>query len=349
MIVNVVAEGAPCKATQQRPFTRLFDARPKEHAVWPIDAVVTRLTALRGEHFDQVFVVRLRLMPVWRALQQHLGIVGHHKVLDLDDIESRSQARQVRLLGIAYLGKISFVLEWLETAKLVKEETRAFSEMQKVVICSQEDKEVLAARFDPKQIAIVPNTMRLPEMLPLREPDGKLNLLFVGTLDYPPNEDAVKWLMESILPEIERRVGAGMVTLTVVGQAPPRWMHERARDGAFALHADVPQVRPFYAACDILVVPIRAGGGTRIKILEAFGLGRAVIATPVGAEGIAVSNGEELFLADSPAGFAEATLKLFEQRQTMREMVGRARAKVERSYSLASCAQAVNAAFREAG
>lgn len=345
LIANVVSEATPFKAAQHRPLTRLFDSRPKEHAVWPLDAVLNRLKALRGEHFDQVLVVRLRLMPVWRALQQRLGIVGHWTVLDLDDIESRSQARQVRLLGVPYLGKISFVLEWLETGKLVREEARAFKEMDRVIICSQEDSDTLSGRFDRKQIAIVPNTVRLPEQLPPRASDGKLRLLFVGTLDYPPNEDAVKWLTESILPQIEQLVGTGIVTLTVIGHAPPRWMRERAANGAFALYADVPEVRPFYEACDVVVVPIRAGGGTRIKILEAFGFGRLVVSTTTGAEGISGQDRIDCLIEDSPQGFVDAVAMLIEQPEVNARIVCAARATVAASYSSERCARAVQAAF----
>ena len=119
-------------------------------------------------------------------------------------------------------GRVSFVLKWLETAKLVCEGAQAFKEMDKALICSKGGQEVLAGRFDQKQIAIVLTTIGLPDMLRLWASDNKLRLLFAGTPGYPPNEGAVKWLTESILPEIERRLRVCIVTRTVVGHASPR-------------------------------------------------------------------------------------------------------------------------------
>jgi glycosyltransferase involved in cell wall biosynthesis len=171
----------------------------------------------------------------------------------------------------------------------------------------------------------------------------------VGTLNYGPNEHGVKWLVQAILPAIRARVGATDVTLTVIGRAPPDWMREQAAAGAFALHADVPDVKPFYDACDAVVVPISAGGGTRIKILEAFGYGRVVVSTTLGAEGIEAEPGKDFLIADSQSEFAEAVVRLIETPPLGVTLVGNARKTVEQHYSMSACEHAVTMNFMLAG
>jgi glycosyltransferase involved in cell wall biosynthesis len=288
---------------------------------------------------------RIRLMPLWRAMQAQLGVCADRRILDLDDIESRSQALQVNMLGVPHLGKMGYVLEWLEARKLAREEARAFNEMERVLLCSAEDKALLGQRFSERQIEVIPNTIRVPAQLPVRQPRAPLQLLFVGTLNYAPNENAVKWLTQEIMPAIRKQVGQDNAILTVIGRGPTGWMQQQAAAGAFVLHGDVPDVAPYYEACDAVLVPIRAGGGTRIKILEAFGYGRVVISTTLGAEGIAAEHGSELLIANTPAEFADAAGRLLQEPDLSRQLIDHGRQRVMERYSMAACEQAIDAVF----
>jgi glycosyltransferase involved in cell wall biosynthesis len=342
---NVADEGEPLRQRQRSTLTRLMNPAPKLLSTWPVDHIMHRLSQFRGEHFDQVLVARIRLMPLWRAMQAQLGVSAAKQVLDLDDIESRSQALQVKMLGVPHLGKMGFILEWLESKKLAREEARAFKEMGRVLLCSSDDKTLLSQRFSPDQIAVIPNTIRVPAQLPALAMDGPLRLLFVGTLNYPPNENAVKWLVEEIMPAIAAKVGQDRVQLTVIGRGPTEWIKKQAAAGAFSLHGDVPEVEPYYEACHAVVVPIRAGGGTRIKILEAFGYGRVVLSTTLGAEGIAAEDGKELLIANSAAAFAEAAHRLLAEPDLSQRFIANGRSKVMERYSAAACEQAIDATF----
>jgi polysaccharide biosynthesis protein PslH len=342
---NVANEAEPLRLRQRETLTRLMNPIPKLLSTWPVDHVMERLVDFRGQHYDHVLVSRIRLMPLWRAMQARLGMSASNKILDLDDIESRSQALQVKMLGVSYLGKLGFILEWLESKKLAREEARAFNEMHRILLCSTEDKTVLGQRFNERQIAVIPNTIRVPQQLPAPSPGGPLRLLFVGTLNYAPNENAVKWLADEIMPAIQEKVGKGLVNLTVIGRGPTDWMRQRAAAGAFALHGDVPDVRPYYEACHAVVVPIRAGGGTRIKILEAFGYGRVVISTTLGAEGIDAEHGKELLVANSAVQFADAAQSLIEQPGLSKRLIDCGRRKVLERYSMNACEQAIDATF----
>ena len=342
---NVADQAEPLRHKLRSTVRHLLNPAPKLLSTWPIDFVMHRLSQFRGEHFDQVMVSRIRLMPLWRAMQAQLGVSADGKVLDLDDIESRSQALQVRMLGVPHLGKIGFALEWLEAKKLALEEARAFREMQRVLLCSTEDRKLLGQRFSLDKIAVIPNTIRVPPQLPAPALNGPLRLLFVGTLNYAPNENAVKWLVEEIMPAIRARIGQDMAELTVIGRGPTDWIKKTAAAGAFSMHGDVPEVEPFYEACQVVMVPIRAGGGTRIKILEAFGYGRVVISTTLGAEGIAAQDGQELMIANTADEFAHAAQRLLAEAGLAQQLIANGRRRVMERYSTAACEQAVDAVF----
>ena len=342
---NVADQAEPLRQQLRSTVRRLLNPAPKLLSTWPVDYVMHRLSQFRGEHFDQVLVSRIRLMPLWRAMQAQLGVSATSRVLDLDDIESRSQALQVRMLGVPHLGRMGFVLEWLEAKKLALEEARAFREMQRVLLCSTEDRKLLGQRFDLNRIAVIPNTIRVPPQLPMPAMHGPLQLLFVGTLNYAPNENAVKWLVEEIMPAIRARVGPDMAELIVIGRGPTEWLKNTAATGAFRLYGDVPDVRPFYEACHAVMVPIRAGGGTRIKILEAFGYGRVVISTTLGAEGIAAEDGQELMIANSADQFALAAERLSTEAGLAQRLIANGRRRVMERYSATACEQATDAVF----
>jgi glycosyltransferase involved in cell wall biosynthesis len=345
VFLNVANEAEPLRQRQRNTLTRLMNPHPKLLSTWPVDHIMSRLSEFRSEHFDAVLVSRIRLMPLWRAMQVQLGVSADRRILDLDDIESRSQALQVNMLGVPHLGKMGYVLEWLEARKLAREEARAFNEMERVLLCSPEDKALLGQRFPEGQIGVIPNTIRVPAQLPARQPRAPLQLLFVGTLNYAPNENAVKWLTQEIMPAIREQVGQDNAILTVIGRGPTDWMKQQAAAGAFVLHGDVPDVAPYYEACDAVLVPIRAGGGTRIKILEAFGYGRVVISTTLGAEGIAADHGRELLIANSPAEFADAASRLLQQPDLSAQLIASGRQRVMERYSMTACEQAIDAVF----
>jgi glycosyltransferase involved in cell wall biosynthesis len=137
-------------------------------------------------------------------------------------------------------------------------------------------------------------------------------LLFIGTLNYPPNEDAVGHFCSDILPLIRRKF-LHPVRIRIVGAVPsPGIVLLSRRYPDVEVVANVPDLAPYYAEADVVIVPLRAGSGTRIKILEAFSFGRPVVSTTIGAEGLALKNREQLLIADEPEAFAGACVELLE-------------------------------------
>jgi sugar transferase (PEP-CTERM/EpsH1 system associated) len=142
---------------------------------------------------------------------------------------------------------------------------------------------------------------------PLPDPDSR-RLVFTGSMDWLPNEDAMVFFCREVLPRI--RSAEPAVTLSIVGRAPTSAVRRLAADPAITVTGDVNDVRPYVSEAAVYVVPLRIGGGTRLKIFEAMAMGRAVVSTSIGAEGLPVLDGRHLALADDPDRFAASVVGL---------------------------------------
>ncbi len=147
------------------------------------------------------------------------------------------------------------------------------------------------------------------------------DLLFTGKMDFRPNVDAMLWFGQQVLPLIQAR--RPQTTLTIVGQRPHKRLEPLRQQSGVTITGFVDSVLPYLAGATVYVAPLRVGGGTRLKLMEAMAMGKAIVSTTVGAEGFPVSDGREVRLADSPAAFAEAVLTLLAD-ETERTRLGRA-------------------------
>jgi sugar transferase (PEP-CTERM/EpsH1 system associated) len=166
----------------------------------------------------------------------------------------------------------------------------------------------------------------LPDSLPLRHP----NLVFTGKMDFRPNIDAMRWFHAQVWPEIRRR--APQVQLYIVGKAPHPEVQRLAEEPGITVTGYVSEILPYFGGADVYIVPLRVGGGTRLKVLEALATGLPMVSTRLGAEGIELVDGEHALLADTPGAFAEAALRLLHD-EALRQRLGRqARAFAEEHY-----------------
>ena len=164
-------------------------------------------------------------------------------------------------------------------------------------VVSDREKSKLAERDHRAQIQVIPNGVDTAAYnSPSIFNQVKKTLLFVGSMDYHANIDAVSWFVRDIWPGIARQ--APDFNFVVVGRSPCRQVQELASDRV-QITGTVEDVRPYYSDALAVVVPLRVGGGTRLKILEAMAMGVPVISTRLGAEGISVTDGQNILLADS--------------------------------------------------
>ncbi len=167
------------------------------------------------------------------------------------------------------------------------------------------------------------NKILFPAYFPLPPLNAELSLLFVGSLSYPPNEEAVKTLVISIFPELQRRINRP-IRLSVIGRHPSpdvKSLLERAAHVDFIADAD--DLTASYAKTHIVLIPLRAGGGTKLKTLEAFAFRRPVVSTRHGVRGLRAVSGEHYLHAETPMEFAEAVMRL-ERDQTLALQIAQA-------------------------
>jgi glycosyltransferase involved in cell wall biosynthesis len=186
-------------------------------------------------------------------------------------------------------------------------------------------------------IFIIPNSYpigRLSSNINSAGYENRNVFLFVGTLNYGPNSSGLEWFMESIFPYIQK-VNRSSILL-VVGRDPEEKLMDKCNGvPGIELHANVPDVGPFYERCGIVVVPILSGGGTRIKILEAGMAGRPVFSTPYGAYGLDVRDGKNIMIFDDRDSFIER-YELMDIKETYENIKDNLRKIVETKYSTES-------------
>jgi glycosyltransferase involved in cell wall biosynthesis len=167
------------------------------------------------------------------------------------------------------------------------------------------------------------------------KPDGRPErpnrLVFSGSMDWHPNEDAVIYFADLILPRIRAEIPDA--TLTVVGRNPSARLREAAARAGIEVTGTVDDVRPFIGEGSVYVVPLRAGGGTRLKIFEALAMARPVVSTTVGAEGLALESGRHFIAADEPETFADTVIALLRSPERRRSLGQAGRDLVEACYS----------------
>jgi len=177
-----------------------------------------------------------------------------------------------------------------------------------VIAVSPVDREQMREAFGLQEIYDVPTGVDTDYFRPLGGAAASPELVFTGSMDWMPNEDAIHYFAEQILPRIAREIPD--VTLSVVGRNPsPSLKALAAANAHIKVTGRVPDIRPYVDRAAAYVVPIRIGGGTRLKIYEAMAMDKPVISTRIGAEGLPVRDGEELLLADDPEGFARAVIR----------------------------------------
>ena len=184
--------------------------------------------------------------------------------------------------------------------------------------------------------AVVPNAVDSEHFTPGNQEPNPGSILFMGTLKYRPNIDAVTFLLDEVLADV--RGSCPDAVLTIVGDGEGADL-ERFRRPGVVVTGRVPDVRPYLAGAAVTVVPVRIGGGTRLKVVEALAMGKAVVSTSLGCEGLAVRSGENVLLADDAGGFAGAIVRLLAEPQEARRMGLAGRKLVVEHYSWArACA-----------
>ena len=301
------------------------------------------LAGLLGEQsFSLVHTGRLYLAPL---AGPYFGKT--RCVLDLDEDDAGTLRRIGRLLKLNGGEAVADTYD----ADALKFDTLASEFLPRFdvsVTATEEEAAALRERYPGCAIGVIANTVR-----PANPPaaDSRLiepiDFLMVGTLAYYPNADAAMFFCRDVLPRLGQ--AKPPPRLTILGRAPPASVLALGSRPGVTVLADVADVAPYYGASAIAVVPIRAGGGSRIKILEAFAHDRPVVSTRFGAEGLSVVDGRHLLIAEGAEDFAAAAHRLLADRALASRLAAAARRLVEERYAFELVARDIEALAHPTG
>jgi glycosyltransferase involved in cell wall biosynthesis len=201
---------------------------------------------------------------------------------------------------------------------------------QAFVACTEYDALVIGRDAPNAAPLVIPNGADLSTFVPSGRPKAKdPTLLYVGAMHYYPNADAVSFFFETMYERIRQAVPE--VRVHVVGHDPPPDIQGLARLSGVEVTGSVTDVRPYYEGSTVFIVPLRLGGGTRLKIVEAMAMGLPAVSTTVGAAGLSVHPGEDILIADVPTSFVESVLRLLEDAE-LRQRIARNGQRLARHY-----------------
>lgn len=261
--------------------------------------------------FDVVHFDTISLGPYVRHFPHQRTILNHH------NIESHMMLRRAKdepnLLKKLYL--------YQEGIKLRRYERRACQRIALNITCSKLDSERLLEVVSPIDVVEVPNGVDLQYFAGSADQTDSARLIFAGRLDAYPNRRAALFIAEKLWPLLRREFPE--VCFDIVGANPPRRLIELSKnDHSFRVHGFVADVRPYLEQAAVYVCPITDGGGTKLKILDALAMKKAIVADPIACEGIEVVNGESVLFASSPEDYVcniKLLLRDLEKRRTMGE------------------------------
>jgi sugar transferase (PEP-CTERM/EpsH1 system associated) len=232
-----------------------------------------------------------------------------------------------------------------EWRKMRRCEARVCRRAGLTVAVSDVDRAIFSELAPAAGVSTIPTGVDTDYFSPNGAVESPNHLVFSGSMDWRPNEDAVLNFIETILPRIRAEVPH--VTLTVVGRNPTPRLQKRASEAGACVTGTVEDVRPYIAEAAVVVVPLRVGGGTRLKIFEALAMGKAVVSTTIGAEGLPLIPGEHFILADDPAEWGHAVVSLLRDPERRQSLGAAGRRLIER-YSWERVAREFEATCDEA-
>ncbi|MFQ5798330.1 MAG: glycosyltransferase family 4 protein [Bacteroidota bacterium] len=267
-------------------------------------------------HFDTLGLAQYRSLA-----KGFPAVLNHHNV---ESAMERRRAESTRnFLSAAYFRH--------EAQRLSVAERYWCPQFAVNLVVSPDDERVLRSSVPGIRTAVVPNGVDCEYFTPRVDPDRK-TLLFCGGLDWYPNEDAMRFFFDSIWPSLSTQVRD--VKMYVVGRNPPRWLLAlSSRDPRISVPGFVEDIRPYGARAAAYVCPIRCGGGTRLKVLDALAMGIPFIGTAFSCSGLSVNHGEHVLLADRPEEFITRVREVLDSVALRKALVEAGRSLTEREYS----------------
>ncbi|MBK8508708.1 MAG: glycosyltransferase [Candidatus Competibacteraceae bacterium] len=214
--------------------------------------------------------------------------------------------------------------------KVKRFEKSALKWVDAALAVSSLDREKIIDNDPDLPVAVISNGVDLDYFYPMPQPENRSHIVFTGSMDWRPNQDAVRYFVDEIFPFLHAI--RPDITCSFVGRDPPADIKALGRLPGIHITGTVDDVRTYVERSAVYIVPLRIGGGSRLKILEALAMKRAVVSTTIGAEGLHVSHGQNILLADDPYVFAQFILQLLEDKPRCLNLATEGRHLVEQYY-----------------
>jgi glycosyltransferase involved in cell wall biosynthesis len=284
----------------------------------------------RSRALSRALIAASRERPAWIvAHSYHVGPLarsaGSPTWIDFHNLDSQIWER----VGQTSSSRWQRWFASLQVARVEAVEAALASSARGISCVSGRDARALKELGSAVCPVVVPNGVDLARYTFRKEPSAGKNLFFVGDLSWPPNAEAVRWFRSEVWPRVRREHPDAVAE--VLGREPPADLTDDI-DPSFRLLGEGNDTRPHWAKAAVAVVPLRAGGGTRLKILEAAACGVPVVSTSIGAEGLEFEPGSEILLADDAEGFAAGIIGLLGNGELRAQIARAARARVEKLY-----------------
>lgn len=305
----------------------LTDALPVAVRRWSSAAMRETVTGLIArENYDHI--VCDFPFPAPNISDMSRAVLFQHNVETM--IWRRLAATAPDPLRRAYLG--------LQARRMFAFEKNLCRQSAYVIAVSAKDAETMRQEFGISHVDDVPTGVDIDFFARPRDPEPTTDIVFLGSMDWMANIDGARWFVSEVLPLIRRQ--RPDCRLALVGRDPSPEVRQLAQgDPRVTVTGTVPDVRPWLWGATVSIVPLRAGGGTRLKIFEAMAAGIATVSTAIGAEGLPVNHDRHLLIADTAPAFAAACLALLDDEAARDRLSGAARQLVKDSYSWESAAQ----------
>jgi len=344
--MEVVPEPAP-RTLPRRLRDLLLTSRPDMALRLESPVYRQRLgNLLAQDRFDLVLIEGIEMAPFLETVE---GARPRPRVL-FDDFNC-----EYLLQKRAFLTDVRYPWRWhgalyslVQWRRLRRYEADICRRADFVVAVSSADADALRALVPGRSPLVVPNGVDVSAYDPRIPPAAGMDehaLVFTGKMDFRPNVDAVLWFAREVLPLVRREVPDAH--FWVVGQRPHPRLAPLRENPAVTLTGYVEDTRPYIAGASVYVAPLRIGGGTRLKLLEAMAMGRAIVATRLGTEGYEVRDGEELLFADDAASFARAVVSLLKDPARRTALGQAARRFVEHRYDWSVLAPRIEALLEQ--
>ena len=337
-VIGVLRPGQPRRDLAHR-LLRSLSYRPAGLQPWWSHCMAQRVGALVDtQQFELVHVDQILLAQYSPNFPPLPWVLTHHNV------EGIAQQRAIE----SSLDQ-SLLRGWLrrrEHARWVRYEIHMSQRANAIVTVSEQDAAYFRRHVRLTSIVTAPNGVDVSSFRPVDRKPQTNRLLFTGSMDYPPNVDAATWFCQEIFPLIQRE--RNDLEVWIVGRNPAPEVSRLAQIPGVVVTGAVPDTRPYYEEALVFFVPLRMGGGTRLKILESMSMGIPVISTTIGCEGISVQAGQDLLVADAPQAFAEAVLRLATNTALANQLARNARRLVELSYDWNLIGRQQELAYRKA-